>query len=473
MANYYVDNSGPDGDGSFGNPWNNIAGHVDDLSPGDVMYLRGNVAPPGQIYAEDVVVSAAVGCVDGTAANPITITTYNSEYVILRSAGSGWRRTLDIDGLDYWIVDGIDSNHRIVFDKQDYSGYAVDIRQAANCKIRYCELKDCSGMLIHIHSSGYITIEYNTIHDAYVGPGTDAHGISFDDSSHCLIRYNTFYDCYGDGLQAYDFPGAMTDNTIEFNEFYCTAPAADGCEEGLDIKAGTGWVIRNNTFHGFNKYADGSNGASGQSPYAGAIMLHSAPDGVEIYNNVFYDCNSGIVSYAANLVIRHNLFHTFTPDPAADASTAIFLHACSDTMIHNNTIVDASDYSLIFSSSVTDAEIKNNLFVDCNQIDMEVGATYTADYNGWYDCVDTLVGANDTTGTAPQPWFVGGGDYHLQAASTAIDAGVDLGYSYLGDAPDLGLYEFMDTEPTPVPPPNTARPYLVRRVVHLSGGFVN
>jgi hypothetical protein len=39
------------------------------------------------------------------------------------------------------------------------------------------------------------------------------------------------------------------------------------------------------------------------------------------------------------------------------------------------------------------------------------------------------------------PLYVGGGNYTLQSGSTLIDAGLNIGLSFLGSAPDIGAFE--------------------------------
>jgi hypothetical protein len=46
------------------------------------------------------------------------------------------------------------------------------------------------------------------------------------------------------------------------------------------------------------------------------------------------------------------------------------------------------------------------------------------------------------------------GDFHLQSGSQAIDAGVNVGLLYRGNAPDLGALEFGAPAPSPTPTPN-------------------
>ncbi len=54
-------------------------------------------------------------------------------------------------------------------------------------------------------------------------------------------------------------------------------------------------------------------------------------------------------------------------------------------------------------------------------------------------------GATGNNNIEENPLFVdaNNGDFHLQESSPCIDAGTDIGYPYVGDAPDMGCYEYV------------------------------
>ena len=87
MTPYYVNNAGDDGDGTLGNPWNNVAGHIDTLAAGDRMLIFGNVSAPARIYNEPQILCAA----NGTQADVITIKPYavaeNGKRFLLHTPG--------------------------------------------------------------------------------------------------------------------------------------------------------------------------------------------------------------------------------------------------------------------------------------------------------------------------------------------------------------------------------------------------
>lgn len=89
-ATYYVDNTGGNNgyDGSFSTPWNNVYYAVDQLSPGDTLYIRA-----GTYVGTDF-------SVDGSPGNYITVENYNSENVYFTSK-------FEFVDDSYWHVKGL------------------------------------------------------------------------------------------------------------------------------------------------------------------------------------------------------------------------------------------------------------------------------------------------------------------------------------------------------------------------------
>jgi hypothetical protein len=104
----------------------------------------------------------------------------------------------------------------------------------------------------------------------------------------------------------------------------------------------------------------------------------------------------------------------------------------------------------VYILSSATAIVKNCGAVACKIGFKKDTATLTADYNGVYGSTTSAYGgtgpwapgAHDVTAA---PLFVdqAGYDYHLTALSPWRDAGVDVGLSYQGAAPDIGRYEFV------------------------------
>lgn len=424
MADYYVDNSGADGDGSFGSPWNNIAGHIVDLAAGDTMYIRGDVSAPGRIYTEHIDTSDGV---NGTSANPITLQPYLAEHVVLKSAATEIVRLWHVD---YWSFDDF------IFDRDYVGSYAVYIRYGAHNTFRNCTLYDGDNEAFHLYQTDYNLIEDCIIYDFDAGPYDDADGVTMIDSSHNTVRNCTIYNIYGDCVLIGTIAEAVSGNIIEDNHLYTTL---GGCSENaIDIKVGNP-IIRRNVMHGF-RFCDGSCGGSGSQ--GSAILLHFDPLGCVIEDNVIYDCTRGItVLDDDNVLIQRNLIYELVAEPG-HLSVALYFHACDGPTVYNNTFDDVPDHLFYLSASARNIAFRNNLCHNTEDITVEAGGTYDADYNGWFNCTDTLPGAHDTTGDG-DPGFkdAANDDYRLRRSSDAINAGVDVGLDFRGSAPDLGYKE--------------------------------
>jgi len=409
VAYYYTDNSGDDGDGSIGDPWNNVMGHVDELGAGDTMYIRGNESLPVRIYTEACIDLA--GCNDGTASLPIAVQAYPGEYVEIASTVG--THGININNVDYWVFRGL------YMDASNVT-YMIDLNGDHNI-IEYCILYD-GYWAIRVNGVSYNMIEGCTIHnflDTSGPPYSDAHGVYLMGGSHyTTVRDNTIYDIRGDCVQL--STGTLSNNLIEDNHLYTTLGKCS--ENAIDLKGGSP-VIRGNVMHGF-RYCDGSCGATGGG--IGAAITSSAEvDGAIIEDNEIYDCTSGM-RVGLNTIIRRNVIHDLVTDAATWLNAAIMFWGADNARCYNNTFVECPETLYYISASSQNVEFRNNLAYKTHDIEVAAGGTYDADYNGWFDCMDTLAGAHDTTGDDPLFVDPENDDYHLQADSPCIDAGVEL-----------------------------------------------
>jgi hypothetical protein len=447
MTDYYVDSdvAGP-GSGTFGDPWDDIETNINSLSAGDSMILRGNVGSY-QLYTESEIIIT----VNGTEANPITIRPYQSEKVEIRKSTYG--EIFDVDG-DWIVIDGIATDQsQLYINKNDSAGYALRV-DGDNVTLQNFEIANISGAgsdaLIYggSNSSGG-TVDNCKIHDAFKSNTTDAHGVALNGGLNWTVSNCTIYDCAGDCVYIHDGAAAGYGWTISDNTIYTTL--SNGSENGIDAKWNTSSgraTINGNTFYGFYS-CTGTIGGSGDGD-GEAISIHNSCDYVDVYDNTIYDCTSGITveDGATSIVVRNNLIydlHTTAQDTNASTSNMGAFHVVgggSTISIVNNTVHNAPQHYLILITSLTDLTLKNNIFNDCGTLHdpSTLVGSVTADYNCWYNNGDTISGGNDVT---DEPLFnnEAGDDYTLASNSPCIDAGVDLGYSYNGDAPDIGYWE--------------------------------
>ncbi|MHC4230095.1 MAG: right-handed parallel beta-helix repeat-containing protein [Planctomycetota bacterium] len=438
MADYYVnsDVAGP-GSGTIGDP---IASNINSLSAGDNMFLRGGTVSY-QIYDESEINIT----VDGSAGNEITIEPYQSELVEILKNSAG--EAFDIDG-DYITING---KNQLRINKNGTNGtYAIRV-DGANVTLKDFEVYDISGfadaLIYGGSSSSNGLIDGCTIHDAFDSGSTDCNGVALNGGLGWTVQNCTIYDCYGDQVYIADDAAAGYGWSILNNTLYTTL--GECSENGIDAKWNTSdgrATIAGNTFYGFytcTSTCGGSGDGDGE-----AISIHNSCDYVDVYDNIIYDCTSGITveDGAVSIVVRNNLIydlHTTIQDPNASSSNmgGIHLVNVNGVDVWNNTLHNCPVNSLIFITSLNDVFIQNNIFNDCGSIFNEGMSGKTVSYNCWFNCTETIVGTGDVTS---DPLFAdeGNDDYTLSSGSPCRDAGVDVGLPFRNTAPDMGAFEF-------------------------------
>jgi len=438
MADYYVDIDAADdlGVGSIGDPFKYINSHINALGAGDNMYVRGDVGS-AKVHLEDAEINITV---DGSNGSPITITPYSNEQVEIRKAGYG--EIFDIDG-DYIVIAGKD---QLEVNKNGDAGYAMRV-DGAHDIIQDCEVYDIdgagSGALIYCGSaSSYALIDGCVVHDAYKEADTDAHGITLSGSSFSVIQNCTVYDCHGDQIYVHD-SDAIEGYSILDNVLYSTL--ANCSENGIDAKRNDSAVnratIAGNTIYGIYS-CTGDCGGSGD-PNGEAISCNNDANYIDLYDNIIYDCTSGISANdgATGIVIRDNLIYDLHTD-VEDGNTAdwamgaFFFNNAVGVELYNNTVHNAPEHYITLHGSLGSLTLKNNIFNDCGTLhdpDTLVGGV-TADYNCWQNCTDTIAGGNDVNADplfadeGSDDFRLTGGSPALLAADATVGLGNDMGY---------------------------------------------
>lgn len=253
-----------------------------------------------------------------------------------------------------------------------------------NILIDNCEIYHTPHLGIGINRVDGITVQNCTIHD------TDSHGIGILDSTditNVMIGNNTFYR-----LGFYD-------------------PKLSESARALYIVYGSDITIYRNTIY--------------ENKGPGISIDDTAVGPIDVYNNTLYNNDQHGVDWGdlflhdagggrdpiiriKNNIVSHTQAGTYT----YDWENAPFTH------------VDA-DHNLLYDSTGTD--------------DIQRGGAQYRTYAAYQ-----AAGHEPNTIVSQDPLFNNavGADFTLQAGSPAIDAGVDLGYSYQGNAPDIGAQEY-------------------------------
>ena len=115
--------------------------------------------------------------------------------------------------------------------------------------------------------------------------------------------------------------------------------------------------------------------------------------------------------------------------------------------IFNNIIYGNKAYGLrVNAYDAKIIKVKNNIFAK-NKCHMYVSrklGEFIVSHNLYWQPKRIGRGAIDDTAVYKDPLFVNHkiGDFHLKDDSPAIDAGIDIGLPYYGNAPDIGVFEW-------------------------------
>ncbi|MBV6433881.1 MAG: hypothetical protein IANPNBLG_04115 [Bryobacteraceae bacterium] len=345
-------------------------------------------------YSENIYISGPAG----TASAPTVIRAYPGTTVTLRGLGTNSGR-VKIANTSYITFHGfIITNYN--------QGLFID--NSNNITISNCSVHDVGQEGIHPNSnSSYITVDgctiYNTGMWKYNGEGIYVGGVGADDNTnHVTVRNSVIY------------------NTAD---------------EGIELKPGTHHcLIDGNTLHHTNIVSNGYNGAAievNESTTADAAWP-SNPAHV-IRNNIIHDIGTGSGGVLLNSGIR--------------AGTGVIVY---NNLIYN---INSAGYGILVDNPSDDSY---NRLVYHNTID--VTSSRALAVNGGATDVKNNIGPSTPGNLAPlSSFFVNkaGGDYHLVADSTPINAGVVLTNIVPTDiagvsrsaygAPDGGAYEYQGT----------------------------
>ncbi len=425
MADVYVDIDATDdtGAGTFGDPFKYIRTHINSLSAGEKMLVRGDTGGTPKVHTETDTVDITV---NGTSGNEITIQPYLTEEVELRVSGSV--TLMDVTG-DYIIIDGFE------FNKQDNRRPCLDM-DGDNGQLINCELYDADWDYIIGVTGNNNLIDNCIIHDGIntVGPG--CHGVHPRGACGTLTISNCdIYDNLADCIQTQEAGSGSMVVVVDTCNLYITAALQGTAENAFDHKYGD-LTIRNCTIWGWRDTST-SLGVFGNSHRNSTTLL--------VEDCTVYDCTAGIrTASSAVVTIQNNVLYGFsnsTTDPGSGAIVyaAIVSYGSSVTTAENNTFYNFPE-AIIGTDGSANLTLTNNIFENCGTVEELSSTAVTASYNCWYNCTHTISGTGDVT-TDPLLTDPGSAVFTLQKGSPCIDAGIDVSLPYNGSAPDMGAFE--------------------------------
>jgi parallel beta-helix repeat protein len=403
LSTYYVSTTGNDSAaGTSAAPFATLQNAVSHLAPGDILNVEsGSYA--GFIVGWDGPGESVYGTIAGTAGKPITIQADPAA-----SPGS--------------VI--INSHNR-------YTAVGIDLEPGCN----YVTL---NGLTIQndgsVTKAGILATGNNDSITNNTVTGVHGFGIIVDNANNALIQGNTVTGTLGTNTQGHGI-------------------YVSGSSDGVIVR---GNVIHDNGYIGIHVNGDLSEGGIG-------LVTHALIEGNVIYNNGQNGINADGL---ANSVIRNNLIYGYHGYGIClyqiDAASG-----SSNNVIVNNTIVgtlSGSSAALNILNASTGNTVLNNILLGGDGNAYEIAADsisgFVSDYNVTSAQWRSSTGQDTHSVVAtPAQLFVNptGNDYHLSAASPAIDAGtatdapatdLDGNLRPSGTGYDIGAYELQQAAGT-------------------------
>ena len=273
-------------------------------------------------------------------------------------------------------------------------------------------------------------------------------------STGVIVQNSVFHDNTQPGYQLVEVEGmavgGVTQITFNNNLFY------NGQHDGLKFNDGVTYAtVSNNVFHDIQHNSFDT--LSMKTP--GYVCSNFTVYGNDIYAGINSGGADGMyIPGLVNSVIYGNTIHDFA-GVGIQSDAQVF--PTQNVTIRNNVLWNLSgtgNYALWFTGGNSGINIWNNTIYNCNSPDIDDGGESFAN-NLAYD--STKVNVNSIKDLGSNPMFVNPTgtppDFHLQAGSPAIDAGVNVGLPYSGSAPDLGAFEYTGTTAQPPAAPSGLR----------------
>ena len=386
---YYVSPTGSDSNlGTLTAPFLTINHGVRVLLPGDTLYIRGGT------YAESLIDVIPSGV---SWSGRVAIAAYPGETVTIQPP-FGQDFAVRIRGTNTAYVE-LDN---LIFDGANLSSTGIYIAATSagspnHIRLWGCEIKNVHyAQGIELEDAGgvvsYCEIVRSTIHD--IGSTKLEHGM-YIQGSHNLIDGDTLYNIYGLGIQIHK-------------------------EGGVNGRDASSNIVRDCLIHNC--------GVAGSQPSLGLFV----GDGNQAYNNVIYAGFDGIVSDggATNTLIYNNTVYGCSADGIRTGyddpvSTGIMV---KNNISFGNGLWDIRDYG-------TNTTFQYNLIGQASIGNFGTGATIS----------------NNVLSSDPLFVDAAAANFHLQAGSPAIDAGITLALVATdfdgvtrpqGLAYDIGAFEY-------------------------------
>jgi len=411
VGTYYIAPTGNDttGDGTIDLPWATIGKfHTSAASPGDTLYLRGGTYDlTAMVYITK----------DGTEGNPITIQNYTGETPIL-------------DGTN---VPGTTLDN----------GNAIYLDSASWWHIKGLEVKNApaDGIMVRNTSTNNI-IEMNNVHNNGTVGGSGIRVMGVGAANNLVLNNDAHHnvDPSAGGADGFALGGVSgAGNVVRGNRAWRNSDDGFDFFNSNDGTTGAAWIIENNWSweNGLDDNLDPTGGNGNGIKLGGIRTATGGTSGPHIVRN--------------NLVWR-NYAHGFDQNGGQGGTAQMTVY--NNTAWSNN-VGNIGANGFQFNYAATPGSIfRNNANLSPGAVAIHAGASVN-EYNSWNGVVTLTLadfvssdfsgatGARQGDGSLPVLTFL-----HLVEGSDLIDAGVDVGLSYTGAAPDMGAHEYGALSPT-------------------------
>lgn len=432
LNTYYVSTIGNNNNpGTFTAPWRTISFGVDHIRAGDMLYIRGGT------YQEMVDI-----VVNGTSSNPIVISGYPEEAVIVD--GRGNTRPSHGSG-DYLVTiegDYITFSHMTVQDSGEHGIGVFGSHSTIEYLIVQGNWRKGAGLSGSYEIADHLIVNNNALVNEFGAGGTLPTALTAGRSpDHAIIRHCIVYRNWGIGLSAYESTNSTLEDNISYDNYNNNIYISDSTDVLLqrNLVYSTGFMnsYRGNTQTGIALWDEIYKPAS-----ARITIINNLVDGTK---NCLKWLSGPLHDHSGmnQVLIANNTFVNSTVEPCIEISDS---PSHKDSIFENNIVVQENNLPIITLKANSGLLFSNNLW--------SKNPVAAAQAPG--DIIGDPMLAKTNTFTDPL-WF------QLLPDSPAIDHAVvlaevidDYWQNLRGALPDIGANEYQGVlSPTPT---NTALP---------------
>ncbi len=370
------------------------------------------------------------------------------------SSGAPWRSLAKVNGYAFQPGDAVNFKRGgfwsggLVISRSGVSGKPITFRAYGSGTAPIFENPGQWNKAVRLTSS-YVVVQEFLVRNA------DESGVRIESSgSHNLVQ-NVEATNVGIGIQIYGQYNLVTHNYAHDLKMVWNTAGGDD-----DYGAEGFWIEGPNNEVSYNSCINCRAASYDYGSDGGVVEIYNNGDNSYIHHNYgagsdgFIEVGGGS---AQNVRVAYNLSNENYNGFACMHLGGTFNSTINNFRIENNTIVKTMSQGYrqldCISTGVSSSQllVRNNIFY--SSIGIANTGTFTHNNNVYYMLNGASIGYGLGSGEkVANPLFVnlGGHDYHLQAGSPAINAGLNLGYTLdfdgravpQGGTPDIGAYEY-------------------------------